>query len=78
MPPAHSQTISSILSAEQPENGAHPHPPCSPDLAPPDFYVFGHVKEFLAGLSLESADELLEAIKLKQGLLKNRILFALC
>jgi hypothetical protein len=24
-----------------------PHPPCSPDLAPSDFYLFGHVKQLL-------------------------------
>jgi hypothetical protein len=40
-----------------------PHPLCSPDLAPSDFYLFGHVKRCLAGLSFEDADQLLAAIK---------------
>jgi histone-lysine N-methyltransferase SETMAR len=26
-----------------------PHPPYSPDLAPSNFYLFGHVKQLLAG-----------------------------
>jgi hypothetical protein len=38
-----------------------PHPPCSPDLAPPDFYLFGYVKKCLAGLSFEDADQFLAA-----------------
>jgi hypothetical protein len=33
-----------------------PHPPYSPDLAPSDFYLFGDVKRYLAGLSFEDAD----------------------
>jgi hypothetical protein len=32
------------------------HPPSSPDLAPPDFYLFGYVKRCLAGLSFKDAD----------------------
>jgi hypothetical protein len=36
-----------------------PHPSCSPDLAPSDFYLFGYVKRCLAGLSFEDADQLL-------------------
>jgi hypothetical protein len=42
---------------------AAPHPPYSPDLAPPDFYLFGHIKGCLAGLSFENADELLESVR---------------
>jgi hypothetical protein len=38
------------------------HPPHSPDLAPFDFYVFGHVKHCLRGASFETADELLWVI----------------
>jgi hypothetical protein len=40
-----------------------PHPPCSPDLAPSDFYLFGYVKICLAGLSFEDADQLLAALE---------------
>jgi hypothetical protein len=47
------------------ENGmkSAPHPPHSPDLAPPDFYLFGHVKRCLAGLSFEDADRFLAAVE---------------
>jgi hypothetical protein len=38
-----------------------PHPPCSPDLTPSDFDLFGDVKRCLAGLSFEDADQLLAA-----------------
>jgi hypothetical protein len=40
-----------------------PHPPHSPDLAPSDFYLFGHVKRCLAGLSFDDADQLLAAVE---------------
>jgi hypothetical protein len=40
-----------------------PHPPYSPDLVPPDFYLFGYVKRCLAGLSFEDADQLLAAVE---------------
>jgi hypothetical protein len=40
-----------------------PHPPDSPDLAPPDFYLFGYIKRCLVGLSFEDADQLLAAVK---------------
>jgi hypothetical protein len=40
-----------------------PHPPCSPDLAPSDFYPFGYVKRCLAGLSFEDADQPLAAVE---------------
>jgi hypothetical protein len=39
-----------------------PHPPYSPDLAPSDFFLFGHVKTALRGTVFESAKELLEAV----------------
>jgi hypothetical protein len=39
------------------------HPPYSPDLAPSDFYLFGHVKRCLAGLLFEDADQLLAAVE---------------
>jgi hypothetical protein len=40
-----------------------PHPPYSPDLAPSDFYLFGHVKRCLAGLPFDDADRLLATIE---------------
>jgi hypothetical protein len=39
-----------------------PHPPYSPDLAPSDFFLFGHIKECLKGMVFPSYDELLDAI----------------
>jgi hypothetical protein len=45
-----------------------PHPPDSPDLAPSDFYLFGHVKGCLAGHSFESAYALFGAV---QGILEG-------
>jgi hypothetical protein len=38
------------------------HPSYSPDLAPFDFYLFGHVKHCLREQSFETADELVLAI----------------
>jgi hypothetical protein len=38
------------------------HPPHSPDLAPADFFLFGHVKHCLQGTIFPSREELLEAI----------------
>jgi histone-lysine N-methyltransferase SETMAR len=45
------------------ENGMAraPHPPYSPDLAPSDLYLFGHMKHRLRGQSFEAADELFSA-----------------
>jgi hypothetical protein len=40
-----------------------PHPPYFPDLVPPDFCLFDHVKKCLAGLSFEEADQLPAAVK---------------
>jgi hypothetical protein len=40
-----------------------PHPLYSPDLAPSDFYFFGCVKKYLAGLSFDDADQLLAAVE---------------
>jgi histone-lysine N-methyltransferase SETMAR len=40
-----------------------PHPPYSPDLAPPDFFLFVHIKQKIAGQEFLSADDLLEAIR---------------
>jgi hypothetical protein len=40
-----------------------PHPLYSPDLALSDFYLFGHVKRCLAGVSFEDADQLLAAVE---------------
>jgi hypothetical protein len=39
------------------------HPPYSPDFAPSDFYLFGHVKRCLADLSFEDAGQLLAAVE---------------
>jgi hypothetical protein len=38
-----------------------PYPPYSHDPAPPDFYLFGHIKKCVAGVSFEDADQLLAA-----------------
>jgi len=35
-----------------------PHPPCSPDLAPTDFFLFGYLKTLLQGTSFGTAEEL--------------------
>jgi hypothetical protein len=40
-----------------------PHPPCFPDPAPSDFYLFGYHKRCLTGLSFEDADHLLAAVE---------------
>jgi histone-lysine N-methyltransferase SETMAR len=40
-----------------------PHPPYSPNLAPPDFYLFEYVMRCLAGLSFENEDQLLAAVE---------------
>jgi hypothetical protein len=37
--------------------------PCSPDLAPSNFYLFGNVRRCLASLSFEDADQLLAAVE---------------
>jgi hypothetical protein len=39
------------------------HPPYSPDLAPYDFYLFGHVRGLLRGESFETGERLLSAIE---------------
>jgi histone-lysine N-methyltransferase SETMAR len=39
-----------------------PHPRYSPDLAPSDFWLFGHMKAALAGPALDRPEELLDAI----------------
>jgi histone-lysine N-methyltransferase SETMAR len=46
------------------ENGLRlaPHPPYSLDLAPSDFFLFGHVKERLEAMVFPSHEELLDAI----------------
>jgi hypothetical protein len=40
-----------------------PHLPYSPDLSPLDFYLFGHVKEFLREYEFADRKALLHAIK---------------
>jgi hypothetical protein len=38
------------------------HRPYSPDLAPSDFWIFGHMKTALVGQTFEEPEELLEAV----------------
>jgi hypothetical protein len=38
------------------------HPPYSPDLAPSDFWLFGHVKTSFVGQIFDEPEQLLEAI----------------
>jgi len=40
-----------------------PHPPFSPDLAPSDFYLFGYIKNLLAGTSYKTPEDLSFAIQ---------------
>jgi histone-lysine N-methyltransferase SETMAR len=40
-----------------------PHPPYSPDLAPSDFFLFGHLKRYLRGKQFESDEELKKIVK---------------
>jgi histone-lysine N-methyltransferase SETMAR len=39
-----------------------PHPPYSPDLSPPDFFLFGDLKRWMKGQWFKSAEELEEAV----------------
>jgi hypothetical protein len=39
-----------------------PHPAYSPDLAPPDFYLFGYVKQLLSGCQFADQNSLLQAV----------------
>jgi hypothetical protein len=39
-----------------------PHPPDSPDLAPSDFWLFGHVKTSCVGQTFDEPEQLLEAV----------------
>jgi hypothetical protein len=39
-----------------------PHPPDYPDISPSDFWLFGHVKNSLAGRTFDVPEQLLEAI----------------
>lgn len=38
------------------------HPPCSPDLAPSDYHLFGPLKEALRGCRFTSGQELKDAV----------------
>jgi transposase len=38
------------------------YPPCSPDLAPSDFFLFQHIKHYLQGIAFPSHNGLLAAI----------------
>jgi hypothetical protein len=40
-----------------------PHPSCSPDLAPSDFWLFGRIKTGLTGRSFAEPEELLEGVR---------------
>jgi hypothetical protein len=39
-----------------------PHPAYAPDLALPDFYLFGYVKQLLSGYQFADQDSLLQAV----------------
>jgi hypothetical protein len=39
-----------------------PHPLSSPNLAPSDFWLFGHMKTSLVGQTFDELEQLLEAI----------------
>jgi len=39
-----------------------PHPPYSPDLAPCDFYLFGHLKDAISGRVFSNYEEMKEAV----------------
>jgi len=39
------------------------HPPYSPDLSPCDFFLFGALKEKLAGMSFSSSEDLVSKIR---------------
>jgi hypothetical protein len=39
------------------------HPPSSPDLAPSDIYLFGHVKGLSRGESFETGERVLSAVE---------------
>jgi hypothetical protein len=39
-----------------------PYPPHSPDISPPDFYLFGKVKSVLIGREIPDEADLLEAV----------------
>jgi hypothetical protein len=40
-----------------------PHPPYSPDLAPPDFYLFAHVEQLPKGSEFADREALLHGIE---------------
>jgi hypothetical protein len=40
-----------------------PHPPYSQDLTPPDFFLFGYIKQKIIGQEFASPDDLFEAIR---------------
>jgi transposase len=39
-----------------------PHAPYSPDLAPSDFFLFGHMKRLLQGTEFQTAEEFLDEV----------------
>jgi hypothetical protein len=39
------------------------YPPCSPNIAPSDFCLFGYGKGYLGGCSFVDAEELFEAVQ---------------
>jgi len=44
-------------------NGLPPTPPYSPDLAPSDYHLFLHLKEFLGGKRFDDDDDLKDALR---------------
>jgi hypothetical protein len=55
-----SMTTESFMKT--PDMISMPHPPCSPNLAPSDFYFFLTVKEKLEHAGITAEDQLLEKI----------------
>jgi hypothetical protein len=54
------KTVKEFLDAH--ELRATPPPPYAPDLAPSDFFLFGHVKRAFQGSVFETVEELLEGV----------------
>jgi hypothetical protein len=48
-----------------------PHPTYSPDLGPSNFYLFGYVKQLLAGQEFPDGEALLRAINVNFWVLKK-------
>ena len=51
-----------------------PHPPYSPDLAPSDFYLFGHLKRVISGKHFQSLEELQACISAEISMITTKTL----